>query len=88
MRTITMPYSTTDFLLARWHPYTLDSRKQRNARYISTHLPQFTAEATTDQLVAFCLWNDSNGEYDECTRDDLVDIITEWAPDFKECAQC
>ncbi len=31
-----------------------------------------------DVLRALCMWNDPNGDYDTCTRADLVEIVNNW----------
>lgn len=58
----------------------------------STTLAELRA-MSTDDLRAYCAWNDPNGSFDETddgdpiTRDDLLAIVAEW-DDEQRCGAC
>ena len=51
-------------------------------------LPEFIAEASREQLVAFCQREDRNGDFDTyddgetVERETLQGIVTDWLPEF------
>lgn len=40
---------------------------------------------TRQELIDFCVWNDPNGDAEDCTTDELREVVRAWARDDENC---